>query len=77
MNKLRRTGAIVSLSLTLAVSAFAGTIHTPGGQDPKPPTGQSTTITSISTEDPTAAPMEISTEISTEIIILTILGLIS
>ena len=50
MNKLRRTGAIVTLSLTLAVSAFAGTIHGPGATTPPPPTGQSTSTTSVSTE---------------------------
>ncbi|HJT26023.1 MAG TPA: hypothetical protein VJ784_01340 [Pyrinomonadaceae bacterium] len=48
MNKLRRTGAIVTLSLTLAVSAFAGTIHAPGKAEP-PPKDQTTSTTSIST----------------------------
>ncbi|HEY4423517.1 MAG TPA: hypothetical protein VGN10_04875 [Pyrinomonadaceae bacterium] len=50
MNKLRRTGAIVTLSLTIVVSAFAGTIHGPGTTTPPPPTGQTTSTTSISTE---------------------------
>jgi len=50
MNKLRRTGAIITLTLTLVVSAFAGTIHGPGTTTPPPPTGQTTTTTSISTE---------------------------
>ncbi|HYV12230.1 MAG TPA: hypothetical protein VE980_15125 [Pyrinomonadaceae bacterium] len=49
MNKLRRTGAIVTLSLTFAVSAFAGTIYSPGAKPPDPPTGQSTSITSTTT----------------------------
>lgn len=50
MNRLRRTGAIITLSLTLVISAFAGTIHGPGTTTPPPPTGQSTSTTSISTE---------------------------
>ncbi|HKG60497.1 MAG TPA: hypothetical protein VKB05_12120 [Pyrinomonadaceae bacterium] len=50
MNKLRRTGAIVTLSLTLAVSTFAGTIYSPGAKPPPiDPTAQSTSTTSIST----------------------------
>ncbi len=49
MNKLRQTGAIITISLTLAVSAFAGTIHSPGGKPPTDPTGQTTSTTSIST----------------------------
>jgi hypothetical protein len=49
MNKLRRTGAIVTLTLTLAVSAFAGTIHGPGATSPPPPTGQTATTTSTTT----------------------------
>ncbi|HYV83431.1 MAG TPA: hypothetical protein VE931_07960 [Pyrinomonadaceae bacterium] len=62
MNKLRRTGAIVTLSLTLAVSTFAGTIHSTGAVKPPeedPPKAQTTSTTSISTT-----------------LILTILGLI-
>jgi hypothetical protein len=51
MNKLRRTGAVVTLSLTLAVSAFAGIIHSPGAVDPPPPPSQvtSTSTPSVST----------------------------
>ena len=51
MNKLRQTGAIVTLSLTLTVSAFAGTIYSPGAVKPPtdPPTTQTTSTTSIST----------------------------
>jgi len=59
VNKLRQTGAAFTLSLILAVSAFAGTIHSPGAKPPDP-TGPTTSTTSI----------------STEIIVLTILGLI-
>ena len=40
MNKLRRTGAVVALTLILAVSAVAGTIHSPGAVDPPPPPGE-------------------------------------
>lgn len=50
VNKLRQTGAVFSLSLILAVSAFAGTIHSPGGKPPSDPTGQTTSTTSITTE---------------------------
>ena len=55
MSRLRRAGAVVALSLTLAVSAFAGIIHSPGKQDPPPPpseeeTAATTTSTSITTE---------------------------
>jgi len=49
VNKLRRTGAIVTLSLTLAASTFAGTIYSPGAKPPEPPTGQSTSTTSTTT----------------------------
>ncbi|HSK64148.1 MAG TPA: hypothetical protein VK893_09910 [Pyrinomonadaceae bacterium] len=48
MNKLRRTGAVVALSLTLAISAFAGTIHSPGKAEP-PPSGQTSTSTTSMT----------------------------
>lgn len=37
MNKLRRMGAVVALSLTLTVSVFAGILHSPGKADPPPP----------------------------------------
>jgi len=72
VNKLRQTGAVFTLSLILAVSAFAGTIHSPGAKPPDP--GQTTSTSSVS--NPMENPMEISIEISTEIIFLTILDLI-
>ena len=37
MNKLRRTGVVVALILTLAVSAFGGIIHSTGAVAPPPP----------------------------------------
>ena len=51
MSKLSRAGAVVALSLTLAVSAFAGIIHSPGAVDPPPPppSETSTSTTSITT----------------------------
>jgi len=64
MNKLRRTGAVVALSLTLAVSAFAGTIHSPGAADPPPPREATSTTTTDSTTITTDA-------------ILTILSMVS
>ncbi|HEX5885028.1 MAG TPA: hypothetical protein VFY67_10865 [Pyrinomonadaceae bacterium] len=45
MNTLSRTGAAVALTLILAVSSFAGTIHSPGVVDPPPPPSQSLTLT--------------------------------
>lgn len=42
MSKLYRTGAVVVLSLTLTVPAFAGIIHSPGKSDPQPPSNDST-----------------------------------
>ena len=64
MNKLRRMGAVVALTLTFAVSAFAGIIHSPGKEDPPPPPSEETTSTTTSTS------------ITTDML-LTILGLIS
>lgn len=70
MNKLRRTGALVVLTLTLAVSAAAGTIHSPGvvSEPPPPPppaeTSQTSSTSSTSTSGLAAT------------VILTILGLI-
>lgn len=66
MNTLRRTGAVVALSMTLAVSAFAGIIHSPGAADPPPPPSEATsTSTTIST---TSVTMDV---------ILTIRGIVS
>ena len=53
MNKLRRTGAVVALTLTLAVAAFAGTIHSPGyvpPPPPPPPSEETSTSTVIATD---------------------------
>ena len=60
MNKLLRTGAVVALSLTLAVSALAGTLHSPGVVAPPPPPSEESATTT--------------TDITT--IILTVIGLI-
>lgn len=49
MNKLRRMCALVVLSLTLTVSAFAGTIHSTGVVAEPPPPPPSSTSTSTST----------------------------
>lgn len=53
MNKLRRTCALVILSLTLTVSALAGTIHSTGvvaePPPPPPPSSTSTSTSSITT----------------------------
>ena len=65
MIKLRPTGAVVALSLILAVSAFAGTIHSPGVADPPPP----------SEKEPASA-MTSTTSIATDVL-LTILDVIS
>ncbi len=47
MNKLRLTCALVALTLTLAVSAAAGTIHSTGVvAEPPPPPPSETTSTS-------------------------------
>ena len=50
MNKLRQTGAVAALSLTLAISAFAGTIHSPGvaSPPPPPPTNEQTSTSTTS-----------------------------
>jgi hypothetical protein len=51
MNKLRRSCAVVALSLTLTASAFAGIIHSPGKSDPPPPPSEETSIsTTIATD---------------------------
>lgn len=52
MNKLRQLCALVVLSLTLTVSAFAGTIHSTGvvaEPPPPPPPSQTSTSTSAMT----------------------------
>ena len=49
MNTLRRSGAILALSLMLTVSAFAGILHSPGAVDPPPPTEQTSTFTVTTT----------------------------
>ena len=49
MNKLRRTGAVVALSLTLTISVFAGIIHSPGAATPPPPPPEETSTTSTAT----------------------------
>jgi hypothetical protein len=48
MNKLHRTCALVVLSLTLAMPAVAGTIHSPGvvSEPPPPPPPSPTSSTS-------------------------------
>ena len=46
---LRRSCTVAILSITLAVSVFAGTIHSPGAVPPPPPSG-STTSTSTATD---------------------------
>ena len=64
MNKLRRTCALVALTLTLAVSAAAGTIHSTGvvsEPPPPPPAGQ--TASTLTTN-------------MTATVILTLVGLI-
>lgn len=50
MNKLRRTCALVVLSLTLAIPAVAGTIHSTGvvSEPPPPPPPSPTTPGSTS-----------------------------
>jgi hypothetical protein len=65
MNKVRRTGAVVALTLIFAVSAVAGTIHSPGAVDPPPPSQEASPSTTIST-----------TSIATDVL-LTIINLIS
>jgi hypothetical protein len=47
VKELRRAGALAILTLTLAISAFAGTIDSPGIAAPPPPPSQ--TSTSITT----------------------------
>jgi hypothetical protein len=50
MNTLRQTSALVVLTLTLAVSAAAGTIHSTGvvSEPPPPPATSQTSSTSTS-----------------------------
>jgi len=48
MSKLGRLCAVAFLSAVLSVSAFAGTIDSPGVATPPPPSG-TTTSTSITT----------------------------
>ena len=45
MNKLLRTGAVVALSLTLSISALAGTLHSPGVVAPPPPPSNDANVT--------------------------------
>lgn len=63
MTKLRRTFALVALTLTLAVSAAAGTIHSTGVVALPPPPPPSETSTTSATS-------------MTATLILTIIGLI-
>lgn len=50
MNSLSRMGAVATLTLTVAISTFAGTIHSPGVADQPPqPSSASTSTTSITT----------------------------
>jgi hypothetical protein len=51
MNKLHRTCALVVLSLTVAISAYGGTIHSTGvvSEPPPPPPSETSTSTSMTT----------------------------
>ena len=72
MNKLRRTGAVIALSLILTITAFAGTIHYPGVVDPPPPPPSEEESTSTTTATTSTTTDSITTDV-----ILTILSLIS
>jgi hypothetical protein len=49
MTPVSRVFAVMALSVMLAVSAFAGIIHSPGATDPPAPPSEATSSTSITT----------------------------
>ncbi|HYV82547.1 MAG TPA: hypothetical protein VE931_03470 [Pyrinomonadaceae bacterium] len=49
MGKLRRTCAVAIVTAALAVSAFAGTIDSPGVVAPPPPPNQTTSTSATTT----------------------------
>ena len=69
MNTLRRVSAAMTLSLTLAFSAFAGHVETPGAPEPRPRPKSTTTR-------PGPHPTSTTTTDVTTYILLTITSLI-